>query len=462
MLFYLIGTAVLSSILLIGTPSIAEEEPSPAHQLAKSFIAQEKHLSSIDVDEIILSNGMRVLIRQMESDEDDVYIRLTAKGGYSILPTNQRASGQLASEIGWESGLGELSTDQLTVLLYENSVEYNPEIQPFSRFIEGSCDSHGVEAFLQLVNMTFTKQKFTREAFERVIKQTRESIKKSTGNSLNNFEEAFKRLNSQNASILNQLTEPDLLTVDFASSKEFYQRCFENPGDFVCVIVGNFERKRLDSWLSKYLGSIPRQHTLKPFTAPDKLPFPSGITQKTAVNQQRSECLTRITFPVSLQISESNIRLFEFTTQVIETRLKTVLRNHLDETLGLDVAYEFPLYPYFENIWLILQFRCGNNRSDAIKDMILKNLEILMTNGPLEEELNQAKNQLRETQEFWEKQPAYWIATLSNYALWNWNLSGISHGFEEEQKHSPQNIKELLKTILPLKNFTVLSTKTSL
>ncbi|MBA3815693.1 MAG: insulinase family protein [Parachlamydiaceae bacterium] len=438
-------------------PSISKTIISKSTEDIKDGIAETKFFSDLNLTQLILKNGMTVWLKPTNFESDEIFIKLSALGGFASLNATDRPSGELAAQIAWESGLGELSTDQLSVLLYEHSLELATKIQPFSRIIEGTSGKEGLQEFLKCVNMIFTQHKLTEVGQKEALQNATKILSKIDSDSEQTYENAFLQVNTQNPTFLTPLSAKKLRNVDLQKAKAFYENCFTDPAPFACIIVGSFQLDEAKKLINKYLSVIPKKNSIHFFQDNFAVVFPPKITHKVITLAGRLDSLTRITFPLQTNLNEKNIPSMEFMCQIIEARLRAVITSKMEYSHGVDVSYEFPLYPLLDNSWISIRYRCDILGVNQIKDLILKELKMLQENGSVEQEMLEIKRLESGSEEFWLRDNYYWISMLSNYYLWNWSPEQIHKAESQTQNLTLDSINYMLKTYFILSNYSVIT-----
>lgn len=426
------------------------EEPSP-------LIIEQKDLKKINAVQLKLSNGMTFCLKPTDSESNEVFFKLSALGGYASANYKKFFSGKLADRIALESGIGNMSSDQFSVFLYKNALEFILEITPFSRTIEGEGLESSVEAFLQSVNMVFTEQHLTEEGFNEAIILTKNIIEKLRNDSDSAYEEAFLRVNTQNYRFLRPLTVEDLSKVNLEQAKSSFHRGFSDPSDFFCVITGNFDVEKVIMLIKKYIAPIPKPEIGSRLEKPFSVPFPPGITETVIKIPTLPNCLTHVTFPLQVVVNEQNINEIAFMCQIIEGRLRNQITNKMDLSYGVDVSYEFPIYPFLNNPWISIRYRCEDQKICQLKEIVLAELRRLQMNGASADELATIKKLEKGSQEFWLKDDFYWVSMLSNYYLWGWDPEKIDQENTAIYSLGLQSLNALLKRAISLNNYSVIT-----
>lgn len=423
----------------------------------KSTIIEKRYLELIDATELKLSNGMTICLKSTDSDTDEIFFKLVALGGYGSLSPKKIYSAQLADKIAWESGMGDMTSDQISVFLYENALEFVLEISPFSRKIDGEGGEESIKSFLKGLNMVFTKQHFTKEGLEAAKVLEKDIINKLNNDNEHAFETAFLRVNTQNFPALRPMSIEDLNKVKFDEAKVFFQRCFTSPNDFFLVITGNFNTEKIIKDIEKYLGTILRPESESNLRKTFSVPFPPGITETTIKLPTQSSCLTHITFPLKIGVNERNIDEIAFMCQIIEAHLRQVIIQKMNLSYGVDVSYEFPVFPFLNNPWISIRFRCEERFISPLKELIITELNRLQLNGTSQSEVEIIQKLEKGSQEFWLKDDFYWVSMISNYYLWGWNPEKIADKSQSIYKIDVVTINTMLRKAISLTNYSVIT-----
>jgi predicted Zn-dependent peptidase len=432
-------------------------EIKPIRQQSTSTIVQKRYFESIDATELKLSNGLTICLKSTDSDTDEIFFKLIALGGYGSLNPKKFYSGQLADKIAWESGMGGMTSDQISVFLYKNALEFVLEISPFCRKIDGEGGEESVNSFLKGLNLVFTQQLFTQEGFHAAKVLEKDIISKLNNDNEHAFETMFLKVNTQNFPALRPMAIEDLDKVKFDEAKSFFQRCFLHPNDFFLVISGNFNIEKTIANVEKYIGSIPRPESNSKLKRAFNVPFPPGITQTTFKLPTQSSCLTHITFPLKIEVNEQNIDEIAFMCQIIEAHLRQAIIQKMNLSYGVDVSYEFPIFPFLNNPWISIRFRCEEKFIISLKEMILAELKRLQLNGTTQSEIEIIRKLEKNSQEFWFKDDFYWVSMISNYYLWGWNPEKIADKSQSIYKIDLKTINIMLKKAFSLTNYSVIT-----
>lgn len=434
-----------------------ESELKP--EIPTSSIISQRYLEKINVLELKLSNGMTICLKKTDTDSGEIFFKLSALGGSGSLNRNQFFSGRLADRIALESGIGNMSSDEFSVFLYENDLEFILEITPFCRTIEAEGREKSIEAFFNCIKMIFCEQHLTEKGCEEAINLTKNTISKLSNDSDKAYEEVFQLVNTQSFRLLRPLKIDDLAKVDFKNAKAFFQQSFSDPSDFFCVVTGNFDLEKVKKMIEIYIAPISKPSNSPKFAQSHSISFPPGITETTISLPNQVNCLTHITFPLQISVDEQNITKIAFMCQIIEGRLRNEITNKMSLSYGVDVTYEFPIYPFLSNPWISIRYRCEENRISGLKAIVLSELKRLQEKGATTEELATIKKLEKSSQEFWLNDDFYWVSMLTNYYLWAWNPEKIDQENTTIYHLCLDELNALLNKAISLDNYSVITAK---
>lgn len=445
---------LISPSILPYTNALAMKEPKAI--FSSSPISQERSLPAMGIIEYKLVNGINVCLKPTAFDDDEVLIHGFAPGGFALVEPTKRASAQLAAAIAWESGIGSLSSLQVSRLLYDSEVEIATYVGPFCHSIEGVAPPERLPELLRLVGEIFTAPKFSKEAMPSVIEHMKQSASHHTNDAETRFEDVIKAINSGDLAALRPLTDKEISAVDFQAASDFYHSVFLNPSGLTFVIVGSFDPDTIKPLVAHYLGNIPAQPLVRQQSQSLQPVFPQGIRHEYVTAKGSPENLTQITFSLSVQDEPVNMRRWETATQVLEARLRRAFVAEVGSTQGIDVALELPLHPICVPIWLTLQFRSSSTNTERLVEVAVRELQQLQKSGPTQKEVQTATELQQRNDLYWERDNGYWLSLLSNYYQLGMALDTAATN-SQPSPPSAADITEFLRKCVDPKDYTVVT-----
>jgi len=407
----------------------------------------ENEIPEMGITELKLSNGLRVCMKDTGSGDDEIEMRLSALGGHYATPLSKRASHELCVEMGWKSGIGNFNYDELSALLYENAIDFQPAIHPYQRMVEMTTISTGIEPCLHLVQQLFTKKHFSKEVFNQVIAEKKNACACFHNDPYHTLEYTIQATNTQGYSQFCELKMDEIDAIDFEETKQFYETAFSNPEDFVLVIVGGIDPHQLIPLIEQSVGLIPRATDGKSnhkIVIPE---FPKGITPKTVKVSNLQKSMACISFPVTNSVDDEN--------QWESTMLARIIQIQLGQ--GVHVFLDYPFYPILDQVWLTIRYQAEFNQVNEIAQNILTELNHLNKSGPSKKVLKQAVDAEILAHPYWLRHKDYWAETLSCYYLTGRDPREIVKKSQVLKGKKPKEIQCCMQKNLNMQQYSIVS-----
>lgn len=404
-----------------------------------------------------LDNGMRVALKCTDNEEDEVLVRLMAVGGYAELPLHERAAGEISADAAFRSGISNIGFDKMHTMLYEHSVDFETRMQPFSRSLELTADRDEMKQLFTMVNLFFTKSRFSHKAYEAHKKNLVAVLKNRASDSYRQFESDYLDFNSQQFQVFHLLQPADIQAAKFEHSERFFKRSFVNPSDFVCVIVGDFDVSSTKKLVYEYLGSIPKRDDVVSPKIPRLPEFAKGIKTKVLKTSNRKESITRLTFPLHVPLTQDNVRHFEVITGLIRERLVKKICHHTSPRPELRVSLEFPYYPSFHNPWVSIQFISDSKLVSSVGQTILVEVKKMQNEGFTDEELAVVKQKTRSNESLSKMENYFWLTQIANYIIWEWDLDRVQKNYETATYWNTEEVNKHASKFISLDNYSIIS-----
>jgi zinc protease len=314
------------------------ERPAPAEISARTSF-EEFESTGFDAVELEFANGARVFVQQSTIATGLVQIGAASPGGLSVLPAEDVVAGQMLTDIVTESGVGTFDQVTLTSLLADRDVDLDLWVSPEEEHLAGGGASEDLETLLQLVHLYMTEPRATDAAVAIAVGET--------------LPVALDPSTDSDAAIFSALTDlryggeiryawppnpQDLEALPSDQVQRVAEDRFARSGDFVFVIVGDFELGDAEELAASYLGTLPGA---EPETWVDLAPSPPAgaeLRTVTAGSGDQGQLLLLYTDERTVD-SESRLVLPVLET-VVATRLREVIREDLAATYSPSVISE--------------------------------------------------------------------------------------------------------------------------
>jgi zinc protease len=349
-------------------------EPKPGK------VTSEKQLEKLGTTELTLSNGVKILLKPTDFKNDEILIKATGKGGYSLFP-DDRETGIFASYLIQSGGVGPYNQTQLQKFLAGKTASAGPYVSELTEGIGGNTNPKDLETTLQLIYAYFTEPRKDADVVTGILANQKaylENMQKTLtpekvySDSLNGVLTSYnpKRKPLQPESV-------DKVSLDRAV--EIYKDRFSDASDFVFTIVGAFKVEEIKPLLEKYLGGLPSTDRDDTFKHPAIFP-PKGRIDKTIF--KGLEPKSRVTLVSSGEYDynpENNIQI-EALQEVLQIKLIESLREEESGVYGVGVSEstdKFPTGHYRFNVG----FGCAPENVDKLVKRTQEEIKKIKENG---------------------------------------------------------------------------------
>jgi zinc protease len=199
--------------------------------------------------------------------------------------------------------------------------------------------------------------------------------------------------------------------IDMERSLAIYRERFANAGDFTFVFVGNFETESIKPLIERYLGALPgrtapeqpRDHGQRP---------PGGVIEKTVRRGVEPKSLTQIVFSGPMEFSLPNRMAITLMTEVLDMRLRDVVREDSAGTYGVSIGASTSREPV-PQYSVTISFGADPQRLEALTKTVFEQIEKFKREGPTADELAKVKEAQRREWETNLKRNGYWAAQIA-------------------------------------------------
>lgn len=412
---------------------------------------------SLSIDEYLLSNGMRVLVKYTEFYTDDIVVLCYANNGFSGVSPDELLSARLSETIMEQLWLGEVQDNELTELLAYRSFEFDAVIGPFSRRIWGECTPGHLDALLHFIHLFLSRPPITRIEYQSNLPFIRKAFNSNLFSLEKRFESKFNQVNCNRHPLFQTLKPYFLDLVNFEITQKFLQQAFTHPEDFTVFISGHLSRSELTQLLKTHLASIPKG-TSTPLT-PSVYPaitFPSeSVKKRYHLGPPGEDMVTYTSFGVKLEANYLEVEKLNLVNEVIEVCLREAFANAYQDSFGLDIIGKLPAHPLTSPTWVTVIHNTPTGFAEPLKTLVFSTLKRLMESGPTQEELEKGRSNLLEQRKYWNNTHHFWTVYLMEINQWKEPYSTFFSS-QIAYKMTREDIRTFIQSHFNLETYTLI------
>ncbi len=356
------------------------DQPLLYGQFQPVRIREEKYLEELDITELTLDNGVRVILKPTDFKNDEVLFTAISPGGYSLAADSLLVPARTAVAVVREGGIGNFSQEQLKKKLADKMVTVAPFIDELSEGLSGNASPADLETLFQLIYLSFTQPREDSSAFIALTNRFKGFYENRSASPEAAYQDTITVTITQYHPRYQPWTVETLKKMDLRKSLEFYRDRLADASDFIFVFVGNFQVESIKPLVQTYLGNLPvlhRQETWKDVT----YHFPKGVIEKVVKKGMEAKCQRQIIFHGEGQWSREKEWVMGALLDVLRIKLRERVREDLSGTYGVRIRGDLSRYPR-ERYQITLSFGTNPERVDELTREIFIQIDSLQTTVP--------------------------------------------------------------------------------
>lgn len=428
-------------------PSVPLMKGPPAPGAVQKTVS----IPEIGVTEWTLANGVRVIVKPTDFNNDDVRVTAFSPGGHSLVKDADYDSARFADVAVGQGGLGPFDVVQLRKLLSGKLVSLNASIGELEEGLSGRASPDDLESLFQMMHLSFVAPRRDPEAFAAWRAREVESVKNRRLSPERTFFEEMSTFSTQNH-LRRRPTTPEVLAkVDLDKAFAIYKDRFADASDFTFVFVGNVDLEKLRPLVESYLGSLPskkRKETWRDV----KVQLPRGVKEKKLSLGSEPKSRVSLTFHGAVKWSRDTDNDLRMLGEVLRLRLRQVLREDMGGVYGVQVGGGITRRPRQEYRFSV-SFGCAPDNVDKLKQAVFDEIKAVQQQGIADDYIEKVKQARRRAHEVELKDNGWWLRELERSYDFADDPRLIPDVSAMSEKVSSDRVRAAAKTYLSTKQY---------
>jgi len=412
---------VLSLILEVRNAELNPyEDTAPTQPLMekapkKGKIKSKKENKDQGVTEWILSNGMKVILKPTNFKEDEILLYAYSEGGLSTIDNPEDLpSATLSTSIAVKNGLGSFSQIELNKIMAGRVVSLSPSIGNYDESFSGSSSVKDFETLMQLVYLYFTSVRQDEDTYNSLINQYRTLLINASANPNTAFRDSIQ----VTVTGRNPRTRPfDLIQLEKVNQQkalEIFKVRFGNPANFTFFLLGNIDIEKVEPLILSYLGGIPEKKATGKWI--DRgIRTPKGVVRNHFTKELKIEKSSNfILYSGGMDFSLENRLAVNIIRDILNIRYLESLRGEKSGTYGVRLQSSVSKIPINEAS-LQMTFDTDPKIQEKMLQLIHQEIDTILVNGPLEQDLQKVKENLRSNFNENQTENRWWLSAIISY-----------------------------------------------
>jgi len=388
---------------------------------------------------LILSNGVKVILKPTKFKNDQILINGYSFGGTSLASDQDFTSADLAAGIIGGSGIADFSQAQLDKKLSGKNVSISPYISDITQGVTGNCAPKDFETAMQLIYLYFTQPRKDPDIWESNITQTRSLLANRSLDPGSVFQDTVSSVLSNHNFRDMVVTTDRLNAANLDKAYAFYKDRFADASGFTFTFVGNFTVDVIKPYLEAYLATLPSTNKKETYSNLHIYP-PAGLITKTVYKGIGDKARVQLVFDGDYDYNEANNIQVDALEEILQIKMDERLREKESLTYSPGVRASYKKIPNSRYSFTIF-FDCAPANADKLIADALDEIDKIKQNGALPLDIQKFQAQEARSTQVQLKENIFWAGYL---------------GAASQNQSDPDAI---LHHVIDLNNVTVQSTK---
>jgi len=316
----------------------------------KGYLVSREKIDEVEAEELLLSNGVKVVYKPSVSGKNSINISAFKRGGLYSLDSTDYLSGLYTANIVGQSGAGNFDRNELSYYLAGNSASVQLLIDKTRAGMVGRASGDDAETLFEVMHAKWVYPRASRDVFELTKKKAIENYQNQNKTDQNIFYEDLGYLMRGKNYVTEERTDSRIEEeLQYKKILPLFLRFFGDATDFTFVIVSDLSLGELTPLIEKYIGSLPvndtdpadfqfRYHGGEIFTESAELVRKAGDSEKAVV----SLIFQKTELPEDYSEHQMKSKIAD---DVIRIRLLEEIREKMGLIYSVGVSTGTALYP---------------------------------------------------------------------------------------------------------------------
>jgi len=414
-------------------------------------ITGEKKIKEIDVTELTLNNGIKVLLKPTDFKNDQIVMAASRFGGQYLYDVKDRLNAEYASTVVTQMGVAEFSPIDLRKVLAGKSASVTPRLGTVSESLNGQCSAVDLETMLQLTYLYFTQPRYDAELFESFVTKQQAMYQNASSDPQYTFQDSVMTILYKNHPWAPRVPKSEIFgKINDQRALSIYKERFGNASGFTFVLVGKFDLATIKPLLATYLGSLPSSPNKSTYKDVGLRPV-KGV-QKEIFKGTEPKSFIRMFWNGEAVYSTDEQLKIQALTEVLNIKLIEKLREDLAGIYGGGVFGSLNKYPY-NHFSMGASLPCGPENVDKLIAATLEEIQKIKKDGPAVEDLNKVKETWKQQHDVNLKENNYWARQLLQSVELGTDMDNVLTYEKRIALLSPLDVKDAANKYLDMKNY---------
>ena len=306
-------------------------------------IVSEKQLKTLQAKEWTLSNGAKVLYRNVPELSGQFLFAGSAEGGKSIVPAQELANYNAMRSLLMQSGVYNYNRNQLAQWLQGKNINLSLSLEDYSDGIGGNAPVDKADDFFSYLYLILSRQNFSKSAFDKYVQRNLYVYENRATTGMAAVQDSIQQLLYPVSAMNPRQDEAFFKSVQFDKLQEQFQAHLGDASRFTYCLIGDIPEAKAKELVLRYIGSLKGEgKPVKTAIQPMDFSLSTPVIKRTFETETEGGMAEiEISFANKQKLSEREQAALEVMRGILERRYFDVLREkeHLTYTVGVQSNY---------------------------------------------------------------------------------------------------------------------------
>jgi zinc protease len=289
-------------------------------------------------------------------------------GSTSVLADQDVSQAELASMALDAGGVGSFNATALTKKLAGKRADVSASIDDESEGLSGGASAKDLETLFQLAWLRVTQPRVDSGAVEALRNQARAALLNRRNDPSQIFRDTITLTMAQHHPRVRLFTPELFDSVDVRRALSIYRDRFADAGGFTYFLVGAFSPDSVRPLVERYIASLPAPSRTEQAKDVGIRP-PSGVVERTVHAGIEPKAQSMFVFTGPCEYSMESRAVMGALRQLLDIRLREVLREDKSGTYGASVGASCSHIPY-PHYQVTVSFGSAPERTDELSKAV--------------------------------------------------------------------------------------------
>ena len=412
------------------------------------------HIEAInpgDLQQITLSNGVKVILKKTDFQNNQILFKGFAEGGASLVSDADYQSAINAATIISAAGAGNYDALQLGKLLAGKQVQVTPFIIDNYQGFSGSASREDLSAALELMYAYFTEPRKSEEAYQTLIGRTREELANKSNDPNRIFTDTAGLVLGNNHVRRRPQSTQGIASISLDNAFKIYKDRFADAAGFTFLFVGNMDLEKVKPLLEKYLGSLPAKGH-KEQSRDLGINVPAGRIAKTVYSGAAQKSSVILMYSGEFDYNFENTIKMNAIADALNIRMNQRLREQEGGTYTPKVQMTLSKYPK-KRFGLMISFDCAPQNVEKLIAAANDEVNKMRVNGPSAENLQKFKAVRKVSLQTGATNNEFWLDYLLSQEMNKESLTEFFNYNTAMDKITAKSVQEAAAKFIQDKNY---------